>query len=412
MKNSISLFLLVFFLFVFFLLILPPAFSQRIAVLDSLVENNVDPSVQIPVTEKLIEVFVGKTNYTVIDRTDVQSVMSERKFQLSGMVKTEEIREVGHYLGADLICLAKVSLVGQTFFISVKMIDVENGTIVGQATDQSRGSIEVVLQLAEAAGIKLLTATGSLTDSSIPQKESSPQDSDSVVFLFPDQTDQPDQPSQPDQAKEQQDSAPSGSSGNSVPSRRDPNSQGRVSSLLMMGFSVPQFIGPAYDSLWNKMEGYYGSDIDRWGVGLRLRGFWPIASNMYIYTEGAGTTDNVDVPAEDDSMVSMILYEAVIGSGYHMPLGDKFVAYFGAGFGLLHIVFEIDTDVWDNYTADSVGAFAYNIELGLDYFSGPNTVFDFKVSITSGKLEDEELFGLSSEGLGAVNYSLMVGFSI
>src|SRR6056297_543691 len=201
MKNSSSLFFLIFFL-----LILLPAFSQRIAVLDSLVEKNVDPSVQIPVTEKLIEVFVGKTNYTVIDRTDVQSVMSERKFQLSGMVKTEEIREVGHYLGADLICLAKVSLVGQTFFISVKMIDVENGTIVGQATDQSRGSIEVVLQLAESAGMKLLTATGSLTDSSIPEEESSAQESDSFVFLFPDQADQPSQPSQPDQGKEQQDS--------------------------------------------------------------------------------------------------------------------------------------------------------------------------------------------------------------
>jgi len=279
------------------------------------------------------------------------------------------------------------------------MIDVENGTIVGQATDQSRGSIEVVLQLAESAGMKLLTATGSLTDSSIPEEESSAQESDSVVFLFPDQ------PSQPDRGKEQQDSAPSGSSGNRVPNRR-------VSSLLMMGFSVPQFIGPAYDSLWDIMEGYYGSDIDRWGVGLRLRGFWPIASNMYIYTEGAGTTDNLDVPVEDDSMVSMIMYEALVGTGYHMALGDKFVAYFGAGFGLLHIVFELDTDVWDNYTADSVGAFAYNIELGLDYFSGPNTVFDFKVSITSGRLEDEELFGLSSEGLGAVNYSLMVGFSI
>src|SRR6056297_4095028 len=174
------------FSLLFSMCILSMAGAERIAVLDSLVDEGVDRSVQIPVTEKLIEVFVRRTEYTVIDRTDVQSVLSEKNFQLSGMVKTEEIREVGQYLGADLICLAKVSLVGQTYFLSVKMIDVQNGTIIGQATAESRGSVEVVLRLAESAAVKLLESSGNLAKTGRAPEKGSKNTQDSTGFLFTD----------------------------------------------------------------------------------------------------------------------------------------------------------------------------------------------------------------------------------
>ncbi len=390
--------------------ILVPAGAERIAVLDSLVDEGVDRSVQIPVTEKLIEVFVRRTGYTVIDRTDVQSVLSEKNFQLSGMVKTEEVREVGQYLGADLICLAKVSLVGQTYFLSVKLIDVKNGTIIGQATDESRGSVEVVLRLAETTAVKLLEGNGSLAKTGKAAEKKSENKQDSTVFLFSDPSAQNGQ---------KKDSSPTSPSGNTAPSTQGSVARGNVPSMLMMGFGIPQFIGPAYDSLWGKIEDYYSPDfmdteVDRWGIGVRLRGFWPLDSNMYIYAEGAGTTDNIDVTTEDDSMVSMLVWEAVVGTGYYMPFGNDFIAYFGAGIGILSLGFEADTDVWDNYSVDSVGGLAYNMEIGVSYFSSPNGAFDFKVSLTSGKLEDEELFGSysSSEGFGALNYTLMAGLKL
>src|SRR6056297_5967 len=90
--------------------------QESLAVLDTITDEQVETSVQVPVTEKLIEIFINRTDYRVIDRTDITSVLEEQNSQLSGMVKTEEIREVGRYLGADYICLAKVSLVGQTYF--------------------------------------------------------------------------------------------------------------------------------------------------------------------------------------------------------------------------------------------------------------------------------------------------------
>ena len=385
--------------------VLSPAGAERIAVLDTLVDTWVDSSVQIPVTEKLIEVFVGRTDYTVIDRTDVQSVLSEKNFQLSGMVKTEEIREVGQYLGADLICLAKVSLVGQTYFLSVKMIDVQNGTIIGQATAESRGSVEVVLRLAESAAVKLLESSGNLAKTGKAPEKSSENTQDSTGFLFTDP---------PAQNEPKEDPPLASPSGNTTPS-----AQGNVTSMLMMGFGIPQFIGPAYESLWEKIEAYYSpefidTEVDRWGIGVRIRGFWPLDSNMYMYAEGAGTTDNIDVTTEDDSMVSMLVWEAVVGTGYYMPFGNNFMAYLGAGIGILNLGFEADTDVWDAYTADSIGGLAYNMELGVSFFSGPNGSFDFKISLTSGKLEDEELFGSysSSEGFGALSYSLMAGMKL
>ena len=385
--------------------VLSPAGAERIAVLDTLVDTWVDSSVQIPVTEKLIEVFVGKTDYTVIDRTDVQSVLSEKNFQLSGMVKTEEIREVGQYLGAELICLAKVSLVGQTYFLSVKMIDVQNGTIVGQATAESRGSVEVVLRLAESAAVKLLEGSGNLAKAGGAPEKSSKNTQDSTGFLFTDP---------PAQNEPTKDPPPASPSGNTTQTVQRVSSRRNVTSMLMMGFGIPQFVGPAYESLWEKIEDYYSSEVDRWGIGVRIRGFWPLASNMYMYAEGAGTTDNIDGTTEDDSIVSMLVWEAVVGTGYYIPIGNNFMTYLGAGIGILHLGFEADADVWDAYSADSIGGLAYNMELGVSFFSGPNGAFDFKVSLTSGKLEDEELFGSysSSEGFGALSYSLMAGLKL
>ena len=148
-------------LFIFFVISLFLSFSypswavKNIAVIDPIVEENVDPSVRMPLTEKLIETLINHDEYRVLDRTDTALVLEEQKFQLSAMVRTDEAREVGRYLGADLICVSKISLVGRTYFVSVKIINVEEGTIVRQATEEDTGGIQVLLPLIERVANKL-----------------------------------------------------------------------------------------------------------------------------------------------------------------------------------------------------------------------------------------------------------------
>ncbi len=149
MKNS-SIALLVLGI-----LILPAfAFAKpQVAVLDTVLAAGMDKTVAAPITDKLIEELVKSGKYTVIDRANVEEVLREKEFQLSyGVVKNEEMRRAGEFLGADLVMVANASRVGSTYVVSAKMIDVVTGEIVAQASSEQKGTIDVVLDVARAVG--------------------------------------------------------------------------------------------------------------------------------------------------------------------------------------------------------------------------------------------------------------------
>lgn len=126
--------------------------QPKVAVLDAVVPNNIDQSVVIPVTEKVIERLVVSGRYTVLDRANVDKVLREREFQLSGLVSDAEITEAGKYLGADFVVVAKVQRVADTYFISGKMIAVKTGIIANQSSAESEGKLSVLIKLAERVG--------------------------------------------------------------------------------------------------------------------------------------------------------------------------------------------------------------------------------------------------------------------
>jgi len=137
-------------------ILLLPAFvfaKPQVAVLDTVLAAGMDKTASAPITDKLIEELLNSGKYTVIDRANVEQVLQEKEFQLSsGVVKNEEMRQAGEYLGADLVVVANASRVGSTYVISAKMIDVVTGEIVAQASSEQKGTIDVVLQVARTVG--------------------------------------------------------------------------------------------------------------------------------------------------------------------------------------------------------------------------------------------------------------------
>jgi TolB-like protein len=128
----------------------------QVAVLDAVVPDDMDDSVIIPITDKICEELVNSGKYMVLDRAAVEQVLREKEFQLSsGLVRTEEIRKAGEYLGADYVVAARASKVGSTFFLSARMIDVKTGAITAQTSVEQQGTIDVLLQIAKAAGARL-----------------------------------------------------------------------------------------------------------------------------------------------------------------------------------------------------------------------------------------------------------------
>jgi hypothetical protein len=126
--------------------------QPKIAVLDALIPQNMDPSVIVPVTEKIVERLVVSGRFTVLDRANIESVLKEREFQVSGMVSDQDVVTAGKYLGADFVVAVKVQKVGDTYFISAKMIAIKTGVIANQTSAQGEGKLTALIALAEQVG--------------------------------------------------------------------------------------------------------------------------------------------------------------------------------------------------------------------------------------------------------------------
>lgn len=125
----------------------------HVAVLDTILAPGMDPTVAVPVTDKIVEELVNSGKFTVIDRANVEQILREKEFQLSsGIVRTQEVRQAGEYLGADFVIVANASRVGSTYVISAKMIDVVTGEIAAQASTEKQGKIDVLLEIARFVG--------------------------------------------------------------------------------------------------------------------------------------------------------------------------------------------------------------------------------------------------------------------
>ncbi len=137
------------------LLVVPALFAvalPKVAVLNALVNDKIDPSVVAPVTDKVVEKLVSSQAFVVLDREYVDQVLKEREFQLSGMVSDQDISKAGKYLGAQYVVVIRVELVGDTYFVSSRMIDVETGVIYRQSSAQGEGKLAVLLSLADQVG--------------------------------------------------------------------------------------------------------------------------------------------------------------------------------------------------------------------------------------------------------------------
>jgi hypothetical protein len=137
--------------------------APKVAVLDTVVPQSIDQAIVVPTTEKIIERLVVSGRYMVLDRTNIESVLKEREFQLSGMVSDEEIVKAGKYLGADYVVVAKVQKVSDTYFISAKMIEIKTGIISSQASADDEGKLSILIGLAGQVGDQLAGGAASGT---------------------------------------------------------------------------------------------------------------------------------------------------------------------------------------------------------------------------------------------------------
>jgi len=110
--------------------------DKKVAVMDPV--GAVTNSTKEIVREELSATIVNARGYTVLERSQIDKVLQENKFQMSGLVDDSQISEIGKRLGANVVLVTTLTLMENgNYYISCKMIDVLTARIEKQKTAQT-----------------------------------------------------------------------------------------------------------------------------------------------------------------------------------------------------------------------------------------------------------------------------------
>lgn len=297
----------------------------KVAVLDAVVPETMDKAVVVPITDKIAEEIVNSKQYSVLDRANVEQVLREKEFQVSGMVQDSDIKQAGKYLGADFVVVARVSLVEGTYFISAKMIDVESGAIFAQVSDQEEGKASVLIKIAERVGRKLMTGTVEVV------KEPKPRAGTETV-VEPTPTPQPTRPL----------------------------------STIVAEVGLPIFAGDfpnAVDDWVSYNADYAGSTYSLSGLQIGLRGSFYLLPFLYL---GGSFEHGQRMYTNDDYGDLYTIYSAtgfMANFGYGKLLRPGFQVYAGAKVGVMVLLLG---DYWQYREGNTESGLSYGLEVGAE----------------------------------------------
>ena len=117
---------------------------KTIAVLDF--EADGFTSTEAKVITKRFTSNLNKRNiFNMLERAEMEEIIKEQKFQLSGCVSSECAVEVGQLLGVQLMQAGSIGRFGEINILKVRIIDIETGKIVKTASVDIIGKKELLV---------------------------------------------------------------------------------------------------------------------------------------------------------------------------------------------------------------------------------------------------------------------------
>ncbi len=157
-RGRIILVLVLFVHFIFMPALLDVAQAQkgpkRIAVLD-LSGEGVTKSEAKTLTDRLRSRLVNTGAFIVLEREQMDEILSEQGFQQSGCVSDECLVEIGRMIGVQEMVGGSIGKIGQTYTLDLRIIDVETGRILRTVSEDYRGSADGLLGVLAIAAQKI-----------------------------------------------------------------------------------------------------------------------------------------------------------------------------------------------------------------------------------------------------------------
>ncbi|MBI5205372.1 MAG: SUMF1/EgtB/PvdO family nonheme iron enzyme [Nitrospirae bacterium] len=130
--------------------------DTMLAVFDLEISDKVDKAIVRPLSESIRREIVMSGRYEVIDRGNMNKILGEQKFQLSGCASGECIVEAGQLLGVGKIVTGSIGLVGKTYYLALSVINVETGKIENSSEDKCKCEIDDLIDSSKRLVKRLL----------------------------------------------------------------------------------------------------------------------------------------------------------------------------------------------------------------------------------------------------------------
>jgi len=87
--------------------------------------------VNLAMSELLTQKLLKESFFILVERNQLEIVLSEQKLGMTGAVERETAATVGKVIGAQLVALGSVIQIGKSYQISVKLVDTSTSEIIG-----------------------------------------------------------------------------------------------------------------------------------------------------------------------------------------------------------------------------------------------------------------------------------------
>ena len=81
------------------------------------------------ITDALIEAMFKTGKVKIIERSNLENILTEQKFQSSGLVNEDTAKSIGKIAGVDFVCYGTLKDLDYSFTINARIVDVETGEL-------------------------------------------------------------------------------------------------------------------------------------------------------------------------------------------------------------------------------------------------------------------------------------------
>jgi formylglycine-generating enzyme len=130
--------------------------SQYIAIFDFDVVGKLDHDIARPLSDSVRNVIVRSGQFKVMDRANMDRILREQAFQMTGSVLKDRAVEAGQFLGVGKIVIGSIGIVGRTYFISLSMVNIESGETERVEEDTCKCELDELIESTKRVANKLI----------------------------------------------------------------------------------------------------------------------------------------------------------------------------------------------------------------------------------------------------------------